>query len=175
MSSESGEAQDFHPALKGGDTYRGIDGLRMAVRSIGKFTSWRRRAMRKTVEMNHRCWMIVITVVSLSLVWSLAGLTLARADNADALCTLMITANGNVLGTLANKPLGFNLVVLIPATEDVNVPVLCSSLTTLALAIANQTDQSVTVNLGIFNHEGQSSCTKGPFSLPVNGARGVTF
>jgi hypothetical protein len=131
--------------------------------------------MRKTVEMNHRCWMIVITVVSLSLVWSLAGPMLATADSDNALCALKITANGNVLGTLANKPLGFNLVILIPATEDINVPVLCSGLTTLALAVANQTDQSVTVNLGIFNHQGQLSCTKGPFSLPGNGARGVTF
>ena len=119
--------------------------------------------------------MIVITVVSLSLLWSLAVPSFARADCPGCICTLKITTDGNVVSTLANKPVGFTTVVLVPPSEDVNVPILCDSLESLALGVANQTDQAVTVNLEIFSNEGQSICTKQSFSLPVNGGRGVTF
>ena len=131
--------------------------------------------MRKIVDIKHRLWMIVITAVSSSLLWSLAVPTVARADCPGCICTLKITADGNVVSTLANKPVGFTTVVLVPPSEDVSLPILCDSLGSLALAVANQADQAVAVNLEIFSNEGQPICTKQPFSLPVNGGRGVTF
>jgi hypothetical protein len=88
---------------------------------------------------------------------------------------LKINADGNLVSTLADKPVGFTTVVLVPPSEDVNVPILCDSLGSLALGVSNQADQAVTVNLAVFSNEGQSICTKQPFSLPVNGGRGVTF
>jgi hypothetical protein len=131
--------------------------------------------MKKAANTTHRRWMIVLTLVSLSLLWSYAMPSMARADAPGAICTLKIAADGKVVGNVANRPRGFDIVALIAETEAVNVPVLCDSLKSLALSVANQENQQVTVNLEIFSQDGVSICTKEPFSLAVNGGRGATF
>ena len=129
--------------------------------------------MWKTVDMKHRLGMLVASV---SLLGSLAGLPLARADTPAALCTLQIAADGNVLGTLTDHSGGLNLTVFVPPAEDIHVPIQCNSRKTLALVLANHANNhAVTVHIETLTNQGQLSCTKAPLSLPVNSGSVVTF
>src|SRR5262249_35964016 len=125
--------------------------------------------MRKEIDMEHRLRMIVITVVSLSLLWSFSVPSMARAQQPSNICVLQIAANGKVLGIFTNSPQNFSIAVLVPNFQQVNVPVVCDLLSTLSLAVANQEADDTTVNLQVFTHDGVSICVKDGFTIPVNG------
>jgi hypothetical protein len=125
--------------------------------------------------MKQRLWVVVITVVSLSLLCSLSVPSVARAQQPGNICVLHITSNGNVLGVLVNAPQDFSIAVLIPSTKSTNVPVVCDLLSTIALAVANQEQHNTTVSLQVFTHDGALLCNLDPFTLPVNGGRAVDF
>ncbi len=132
--------------------------------------------MRKTVDTKPRRWMVVIAFMSLSLLWSLAMPRFARADCPGCICTLQIVAEDNVFFNLTATPENFSLAVLVPPADNINVPILCDSLGTLALGVANQATQSINVAVQIFTNQGGSAiCVKGPFLLAVNGGIGMTF
>ncbi len=131
--------------------------------------------MRKTADMKHRLWMMVITMVSLSLLWSLSVPSVARAQQSSDICVVQIAAQGKVIGIFANTPQNFTIAVLVPTFQKANVPVPCDLLSTLSLAVANQEAHDTTVNLQVFTHDGVSICVKDGFTVPVNGGRGATF
>jgi hypothetical protein len=131
--------------------------------------------MRRMVDMMHRCRRIGVTVVSLSLLWSFGMPAVISAQGSSAICVLKIAANGSLLGILTDAPQDFNIAVSLPLDRTVNVPILCESLGSLALAVANNEAYPTTFSTQIFTHDGVSICVKGGFEVPVNGGRGVTF
>ena len=110
-----------------------------------------------------------------------AGDTNGRADifvherPQPAVCLVQLAASGQVLGTLVNQPSAFTLALLVPSAPRTTVPVSCQALEALALAVANQHAGAVEVSVEVFTHQGTSLCTRGPFTLPADGARGVVF
>ena len=92
-----------------------------------------------------------------------------------SVCLVQLAANGQVLGTLVNQPTAFTLALLVPSAQRTTVPVTCQALEDLALAVANQQPGAVDVSVEVFTHQGTSLCTRGPFTLPADGARGVVF
>ena len=128
--------------------------------------------MAKTLSSR---WIRVIASVSLMTLCLMGTFSISGAQAPGAVCVLRLVAEGEVLGVLADAPQNVNTAVLIPTDKDVNVPVLCDQLSTVALAVTNQNDTNVNFAVQILTHEGNPICTKGPFLLPVNGGTGVTF
>jgi hypothetical protein len=131
--------------------------------------------MRQRVKgLRHR-WLVVIGVVVLSLLWSISMVSVCSAQAPGAVCVLKIDANGRLMGILVDQPNNFNVAMLVPEFRSVRAPVLCSGLSSLALAVANQEDHETAFSVELFTHQGESLCSKGGFGLQVNGATGVTF
>jgi hypothetical protein len=122
-----------------------------------------------------RRWVLVLTVFSLTMLWPLAGPSVVSAQNPGALCTLNVVAEGKVLSIMVNQPQDFSVALALPIGTDVSAPVPCENVETLAVGVANQTNTNVNVAMQIFNHDGTSICSKGPFVVVVNGGRGFTF
>ena len=128
--------------------------------------------MAKTLSSR---WIRVIASVSLMTLCFMGTFSISSAQAPGAVCVLRLVAEGEVLSVLVDAPLNVNTAVLIPTDKDVNVPVLCDQLSTVALAVTNQNDTNVNFAVQVFTNRGNSICTKGPFLLPVNGGTGVTF
>ena len=90
-------------------------------------------------------------------------------------CVVQIMASGEVLSAFAKNPTHPTLAVLVPTDTATNVPVSCQDLTSIGLAVANQEASPVSVEIGVFTHQGTALCTRGPFTLSEHGARGVVF
>ncbi len=131
--------------------------------------------MRKRGERRHRQWLVVIAGVVLSLLWLLSVMSVSSAQAPGAVCVLKIDANGGLVGILVDQPESFNSAMLLPEFRSMRVPVLCSGLSTLALAVANQEAYNTDFSVELFTHEGQSFCFKDGFGVQVNGGTGVTF
>jgi hypothetical protein len=131
--------------------------------------------MRKSGERLHRRRLIVITGVVLSLLWSMSMVSVSSAQAPGAVCVLKIDANGRLMGILVDQPDSINSAVLLPEFRSINVPVLCSGLGSLALAMANQEAHNTAFRVELFTHDGESFCFKDGFGLQVNGGTGVTF
>jgi hypothetical protein len=131
--------------------------------------------MRNKGDTMLRRWMVVIAVLSLSLLWSLSVPSMAKAQAPGAICVLQLIADGEVLGIIADSPQNFNLAVALPQDKNVNVPIQCDRLDSLALAVSNQKNSNTNFVAQVFTHEGGLICSKGPFLVSVNGGRGVTF
>ena len=131
--------------------------------------------MRRMADMMRRCWTMGIAVVTLSLLWSLGMPAVTGADEPGAICVLKVVADGRLLSILVDTPQNFNVAVLIPKDKNVNVPILCESVSSLALAVANEEAHVTTFSAKVFTHDGISICVRGGLEVPVNGARGVTF
>jgi hypothetical protein len=133
--------------------------------------------MQNTVRKKRSWWIVVIMAVSLSML-GLVSIPLAEAQTgAGTVCVLQITADGPVLSVLVDQPQGFNIAVLVPEDKDkkVNIPITCESLETLGLGVTNQKNVNVNFAVKVLTNQGASICSKGPFLLPVNGGRGVSF
>ena len=129
---------------------------------------------KKGNTMQYTC-SVVISVVSLSLLWSHGVPSVARAQEAGNICVLQIVAEGEVLSIVADAPDNFNVAVLVPPDKSTNIPVTCDLLNTLSLAVSNQKNNNINVAVQAFTNDGVLICAKGPFLLPVNGGRGITF
>jgi hypothetical protein len=99
----------------------------------------------------------------------------AKADDPGNICVVQIVAEGEVLSILADQPTNFNIAVLVPPSKSTNVPVTCDLMSTLSLAVANQKNNNINVAVQVFTNDGVLICSKGPYLLSVNGARGITF
>ena len=131
--------------------------------------------MRDKGDMRQRVWMVVVAVVSLSLLWSLAVPSMAKAQGAGTVCVLQLIADGEVLGIVVDTPENFNIAIPIPLDKNINVPIPCDRLGSLAVAVSNQKNKNVNVVAQVFTHVGELICSKGPFLMPVNGGTGMTF
>jgi hypothetical protein len=90
-------------------------------------------------------------------------------------CVVQIMASGEVLSAFAKNPTDPTVAVLVPTDTATNVPVSCQDLTSIGLGVANQEPSPVSLQITVFTHQGTALCTRGPFTLPGNGARGVVF
>jgi hypothetical protein len=107
--------------------------------------------MRQRVEgLRHR-WLVVIGVVVLSLLWSTSMVSVCSAQAPGAVCVLKIDANGRLMGILVDQPNNFNIAILVPEFTSVRAPVLCSGLSSLALAVANQEDYDTAFSVELLN------------------------
>ena len=131
--------------------------------------------MRRMADMMHRTWMVGSAVVTLSFLWSLGMPSVISAQAPGSICVLKIAADGGLFNTIVDVPQNFNIAVSLPLRRAVNVPILCESLGSLALAVANNEPYPTTFNTQVFTNHGVSICVKGDFEVPVNGGRGVTF
>jgi hypothetical protein len=134
--------------------------------------------MKEDIGTRRRRWVVMLTVLSLTVLWSFAGFSVARADNPNAICVLQIAsaqAGGKIFSVLTDQPQNFNIAITLPLTKVVNVPLPCDGVETLALGMANQTDSSVNVDIQLFTTDGVLFCSKGSFTLPAHGARGTLF
>jgi hypothetical protein len=131
-------------------------------------------------------WRVVMTLIAWHCwVWGAAGAELGATDAgavSDALtpsqpqvCVVQIMASGTVLSGFVNNPTDPTIAVLVPPATATNVPVSCQDLTSIGLGVANQEPAPVNAQITVFTHQGTSLCTRGPFTLPENGARGVVF
>jgi hypothetical protein len=114
-------------------------------------------------------------LVGLGINWGITIPSAAFATDAGAVCVVKIAADADILGIFANKPAAFDLTVVVPKDTDVKVPVLCETLKSLSLAIANQGTTAISFNSQVFTNQGVSLCSKGPYKVPANGTRGVTY
>jgi hypothetical protein len=131
--------------------------------------------MRIKEETRQGRWIVVMAVVCLSLLWSLSVPMPAKAADPGNICVVKIVAEGEVLSILADQPQNFNIAVLVPPGKSTNVPVTCDLLDTLSLGVSNQKNNNINVAVQVFTNDGVLICSKGPFLLPVNGGRGITF
>jgi hypothetical protein len=131
--------------------------------------------MLKTAAIRQHGWVGVLTLASLSLLWLLCTPAVVSADDPGAVCILQVLPTGRVLSVLVNRPQNFNIAVLVGQYRSITVPVLCDSLNSLTLALANQENHSVDFSVQIFTHTGDITCFKDGFSIDVNGGIGVTF
>jgi hypothetical protein len=134
--------------------------------------------MKKDIGTRRRRWIVMLTVLSLTVLWSFGGFSVARADNPNAICILQIAsaqAGGKIFSVLTNQPQNFNVAITLPLSKIVNVPLPCDGVATLALGMANQTNNSVNVAIQLFTTDGVSFCSKGPFTVPAHGAYGTIF
>lgn len=90
-------------------------------------------------------------------------------------CVVQVVASGEVVSGFVNNPTDPTLAVLVPPATATNVPVSCQELTSIGLGVANQEASPVSVQIGVFTHQGTALCTRGPFTLSEHGARGVVF
>jgi hypothetical protein len=131
--------------------------------------------MRKRGERLHHRRLVVIAGVVLSLLWSMSMVSVSSAQAPGALCVLKIDATGRLVGILVDQPVSFNSAMLLPEFRSIRAPVLCSGLSSLALAVANQEAHNTAFSVELFTHEGESFCFKDGFRLQVNGGTGLTF
>jgi hypothetical protein len=131
--------------------------------------------MRQRGERLHRRRLVVIAGVVLSLLWSMSMVSVCSAQAPSTVCVLKIDANGRLMGILVDQPDSVNSAVLLPEFGSISVPVLCSGLGSLALAVANQEAHNTAFSVELFTHDGESFCFKDGFGLQVNGGTGVTF
>jgi hypothetical protein len=122
-----------------------------------------------------RRWVLGLAALSLTILWSLGGPSVVSADDPNALCVLNVVAEGKVFSIMVNQPQDFSIALALPIGTDVSAPVPCDNVETLAVAVANQTNNNVNVAMQIFAHDGTSICSKGPFVVAVNGGRAFTF
>jgi hypothetical protein len=145
-------------------------------RSVHRVTThYRRRAMLKKGDTMQAKWLVVLTMGSLILLWSLSVPSVARAQQPNNICVLQIVAEGEVLSIVTDQPQNFNIAVLVPPGKSTNVPVTCDLLSTLSLAVSNQKNKNINVVAQVFTNDGVLICSKGPYLLSVNGGRGITF
>ena len=131
--------------------------------------------MKKSRGLNCSRWMIVITVLSLSMLWSMSVPPVASAAGPGDVCVVGIEAGGDVLAIFTDVPVNFNIAVLVPPDKTTNVPVACDGLGTLGLGVANQANRNVLVSVLVFDHKGVLFCVKDAVKIRENGARGFTF
>jgi uncharacterized delta-60 repeat protein len=91
----------------------------------------------------------------------------------DRVCVVQILAGGEVVGVLRHNR--FNIAVLVPGDNHLNVPVRCQDLEALALAMANQEPFAVNAHVTVFSQDGAALCSRGPFTLGEHGGREVVL
>jgi hypothetical protein len=131
--------------------------------------------MRNKGDMSQRVWMVVVAVVSLSLLWSLAVPSMAKAQGPATVCVLQLIADGQILGIVVDNSDSPNIAIPLPLGKNINAPIPCDRLGSLAVGVSNQTSKNVNVVAQVFTHVGELICSKGPFLMPVNGGTGMTF
>jgi hypothetical protein len=103
----------------------------------------------------------------------------AASDAATAspprVCVVQIMAGGEVVSVFADHPTDPGMAILVPPETATNVPVSCQTLTSLGLAVANQEAAPVSLQITVFTHQGTPLCSRGPFTLSEQGARGIVF
>jgi hypothetical protein len=99
----------------------------------------------------------------------------AATPSQPQVCIVQIMASGAVLSGFVNNPTDPTIAMLTPSETATNVPVSCQDLTSIGLGVANQEPSPVSLQITVFTHQGTALCTRGPFTLPENGARGVVF
>jgi hypothetical protein len=118
---------------------------------------------------------LALAVVTLNLLGSLGTPGLTTADQPSDVCVLNISADGSFLGILIDAPTNFTIAVQLPLERNIDVPIPCDKLNSVALAVANQEAHPTTFSTQVFGHDGTSMCVGNQVQIPVNGARGVTF
>jgi hypothetical protein len=118
---------------------------------------------------------VVLVAFSLTIIGAISISQVEAQVGPGTICVLQIAAEGDVFSVIVDQPQSFNVALAVPDDKKVNVPILCDSLGTLALAVSNQKNSNVNVVAQVFNHLGELLCTKGPFLLAENGGRGITF
>jgi hypothetical protein len=117
----------------------------------------------------------VVTAFSLVLLWSVSAY--AQEEGPGTVCILQLQASGEILATVVDDTQHINLAVLVPRDNVSNVPVRCQdiALDRLGAAVANQESFDIAVTARVLNNKGELQCTRGPFTLKINGGRGIAF
>jgi hypothetical protein len=105
----------------------------------------------------------------------LGGIVINTIASPPQVCVVQIMASSKVVSEFVNNPTEPSIAVLVPPATATNVPVSCQDLTSLGLAVANQKPAPVSLQITVFTHQGTALCTRGPFTLSEDGARGVVF
>jgi hypothetical protein len=79
------------------------------------------------------------------------------------------------MATVVDNTQDIDIVVAVPRDNVMNLPIRCMDLGNLGVAVANQEPFRVTLTSTIYDNQGVVKCTKGPFSISVNGGQGVTY
>jgi len=133
--------------------------------------------MKQSEGMVDYRWIRGLTILGLIILAAVSIPSVASAGGPGTVCVLQIQSTGAVLGVLVNQPTNFSLAVLVPEDPDkiTNVPVTCDILGTMALAVANQKNNRVTVTTQVFSNQGELICSIGSIGVPKNGVRGIVF
>jgi hypothetical protein len=125
--------------------------------------------------MMFRGWAAVSIVFSLIVVGPMSAY--AQEEGPQTVCIIQVQASGEVLTTVVDDTFDIDLAVVVPPDNRTNIPVRCQDIARerLGLATANQEPDEVVLNVRVFTNKGELLCTRGPFTLNVNGGRGVAF
>jgi hypothetical protein len=125
--------------------------------------------------MMFRGWAAVMIVFSLIVVGAMSAY--AQEEGPRTVCIIQVQASGEVLTTIVDDTFDIDVAVVVPPDNLTNIPVRCQDIEQerLGLAAANQEPFEVSLNVRVYTNKGVLICTRGPFTLDVNGGRGVAF
>jgi hypothetical protein len=120
-------------------------------------------------------WVLALVAFSLSLAWSMGAY--AQEEGPGTVCILQVEATGEIFTTIVDDTLDIDLAVLVPRDNVSNIPVRCQEIAQerMGAAVANQEPFDISVLVRGFNNQGELQCTRGPYTLAVNGGRGFAF
>jgi hypothetical protein len=116
---------------------------------------------------------VALLAFSFSLLWSVSAY--AQTEGPETVCVLKVRADGDVMAVMVDDTRDIEVAVLVPANNVTNLPVRCTDLDRIGLAVANQEDIPISFRTWVYTNKGVQKCTKGPFHVEVNGGQGVTF
>ena len=115
----------------------------------------------------------ILAALSLSLLWSVGAS--AQEEGPGTVCVLQLAATGDVMATVVDDFQDIDFAVVVPRDNVTNLPIRCTDVARLGVAVANQEPFQVALTTTVYTNKGDVKCTKGPFNLPINGGRGITY
>jgi hypothetical protein len=118
-----------------------------------------------------------LTILGLIALAAIGMPSITSAIGPGTVCVLQIQSSGTVLGLLVDRPTNFSVGVLVPEDQNkkMNLPFSCDVMGTLALAVANQENEGVTVTTRVFSNQGELICANGSVHVSKDGAQGIIF
>jgi hypothetical protein len=129
-------------------------------------------AQRKNGMMAYN-GMVALLAFSFSLLWSVSAY--AQKEGPETVCVLQVRADGDVMAVMVDDTRDIDVAVLVPRDNVTNLPIRCTDLDRIGLAVANQEAVPISFGTSVYTNNGELKCTKGPFHIDVNGGQGVTF
>ena len=79
---------------------------------------------------------VALLAFSFSLLWSVSAY--AQTEGPETVCVLQVRADGDVMAVMVDDTRDIDVAVLVPRDNSTNLPIRCTDLDRIGLAVANQ-------------------------------------